>query len=227
VGARRHHILTPGWMADVLAAEPGDVAPPLKKPDDPVRIVQTSGTTGTGKCFLVTRRMTDALTAEWQWGYALTAESWCLQTLPFTVRATFDLGSACLRAGGTVVLESRMSTLEALSAHPVTHAILLPIYLKGMLDQLPADFVKPRDLTVLSFGAPIAEPLRERAMARLATRLCDLYGTVEVAIVSAIWRRGADGFGTLWPSVRAEAVDEHGTPVPAGEMGGSGSRPRA
>src|SRR5581483_11162844 len=123
VGARRHHILTPGWMADVLAAEPGDVAPPLKKPDDPVRIVQTSGTTGAGKCFLVTRRMSDALTAEWQWGYALTAESWCLQTLPFTVRATFDLGSACLRAGGTVVLESRMSTLEALSAHPVTHAI--------------------------------------------------------------------------------------------------------
>jgi acyl-coenzyme A synthetase/AMP-(fatty) acid ligase len=218
-GARRHHVLTPQWIEEVLASEPSDVDIPPKHPDDLVRIVRTSGTTGTSKRFLVTRRMSDCLTALWQWGYELTQESRQLQTLPFTVRATFDLASACLRAGGTVVLEGRMTPIDAIAAHAITHVILLPIHLKGALDQMPPDFVKPRALTVLSFGAGIAEPLRERAMERLATALCDLYGTVEVAIVSAIWQRGADGFGIVWPSVRVEAVDERGASVPPGEMG--------
>jgi acyl-coenzyme A synthetase/AMP-(fatty) acid ligase len=218
-GARRQHALTPQWIEQVFAGEPGDVFAPPKHPDDPVRIVRTSGTTGTSKRFLVTRRMSDTLTAQWQWGYGLSRHSRYLQTLPLVVRATFDLGCACLRAGGILVLESRMTSIDAISAHAITHIILLPIHLQGALDQLPPDFVKPRDLTVLSFGAGIAEPLRERAMARLATALADLYGTVEVTIVSAIWQRGADGFGTLWPTVHAEAVDERGVPVPAGEMG--------
>jgi acyl-coenzyme A synthetase/AMP-(fatty) acid ligase len=218
-GARRAHALTPRWIKEVLAGEPSDLVVPPKHPDDPVRIVRTSGTTGASKWFLVTRRMTDSLIAQWQWGYGLSKATRQLQTLAFIVRATFDLGSASLRAGGTVVLESRTTVLDAISDHAITHVILLPIYLKDLLDQMPPEFVKPRGLTVLSFGAGIAEPLRERAMARLATALGDLYGTVEVTIVSAIWNSGAEGFGTLWPGARAEIVDERGVVVPPGVVG--------
>lgn len=219
-GARRYQALSPSWIEDALAgAGPGDVPAPLKKPDDPVRIVRTSGTTGLSKRFLVTRRMHDALSVQWQWGFALGPRSRYLQTLPFLVRATFDLGSACLRAGGTLVLESRMPMVDAVSAHAITHAIVLPINLKASLDRLPPDFTKPRELSIVSFGAALSDTLRERAMARLATSVCDLYGTVEVSIASAIWRPGMDGFGTVWPGARVEAVDERGAVVPPGEMG--------
>ena len=218
-GARRHHVLTPSWIEDVLGRPEEDVtALPAKAPDDPVRIVRTSGTTGESKRFLVTRRMHESLTASWQWGFALTPRSRYLQTVSLTVRATYDLGSACLRAGGTLVLESRMNALPAIAAHAITHAILLPVHLKGELELLPGDFPKPRDLTIVSFGAGISAALREKAMARLTTALCDLYGTVEVGSVSTSWR-DTDGFGTLWPQVQAEAVDEHDRSVPPGEMG--------
>lgn len=219
-GARNCQALTPSWIEDALSGANTERAPePRKMPDDPVRIVETSGTTGLGKRFLVTRRMHDALSAQWKWGFALDPRSRYLQTLPLVVRATFDLGSACLRAGGTLVLESRMQVVEAVSAYAITHAIVLPLHLKASLDQLPANFTKPRELTIVSFGAALSDTLRERAMARWATSICDLYGTVEVSIVSAIWRPGMEGFGTVWPGARVATVDDSDAAVRPGETG--------
>ena len=219
-GARRRVVLTPSWIDDALAGAPPDGLPaPPKMPDDPVRIVRTSGTTGASKRFLVTRRMHDGSTAQYQWGCAMGPRSRYLQTLPLVVRAIFDLGSACLRVGGTLVLESRMPAIDAISAYAITHAVVLPIHLRTVLDRLRPDFAKPRELTIVSFGAALSEALRDRAMARLATSICDLYGTVEVSITSTIWRPGMDGFGTVQPGARVEAVDERDTVVPRGEMG--------
>ncbi|HLJ21989.1 MAG TPA: class I adenylate-forming enzyme family protein [Stellaceae bacterium] len=218
--ARRVLALTQPWIEAALSGLDHDGEPlPAKSPDDPVRIVLTSGTTGVSKRFLVTRRMHEALSMQWQWGFALGRGSRYLQTLPLAIRATYDLGCASLRAGGALVLETRMSPIAAIAAHAVTHAILLPIVLQSELDRLPADFAKLRALTIVSFGAPVSDSLRKRAIERLATELCDLYGTVEVSIVSAIWRSNSEGFGTLWPQVQAEAVDDRGQPVPPGEPG--------
>ena len=219
-GAKRYHALTPSWLDEARARADGPLAPlPAKGPEDPVRIVRTSGTTGESKCFLVTRGMHDALSAQWQSGFRLDRQSRYLQTLAFRVRATYDLGSACLRAGGTVLLERRMSALEVMARQEFTHVILLPVFLKALLDRLPASFPKPRDLTIVAFGAALSEGLRNKATERLATVVCDLYGTVEIGIVSGISQPGEDGFGTLWPQVEAEAVDEEHRPVPPGEVG--------
>jgi 2,3-dihydroxybenzoate-AMP ligase len=218
--AKRRHALTRPWIQGVLArANEGEEPALPKTPDDPVRIVQTSGTTGANKRFLITRRMHDSLNVQWRWVFGLDHRCRYLQTLPLVVRATYDLGSACLRSGGTLVLESRMGTIEALTAHSITHAILLPVQLGGTMDHLAPDFAKPRELTIVSFGAAVSPTLREKVTARLATSLCDLYGTVEVAAVSTIWRPDTDGFGTLLPQVQAEAVDDRDEPVPLGEMG--------
>ena len=219
-GARRHHALTEPWIQGALALpHDGEAQPLTKTPNDPVRIVRTSGTTGANKRFLVTRRMHDSLVAQWQWGFALSRRSRYLQTLPLTVRAAYDLGSACLRSGGTVVIDARMGVIEALVAHAITHVILLPAHIKSELDRLPPDFTKPRDLTIVSFGAAVSRALQDRAIARLAAGLCDLYGTVEVGTVSAMWQHDPDGFGALWPQAQAEVVDEQGDPVPSGKMG--------
>jgi non-ribosomal peptide synthetase component F len=56
-GARRHHALTEPWIQGALALpHDGEALPSAKTPDDPVRIVRTSGATGANKRFLVTRR---------------------------------------------------------------------------------------------------------------------------------------------------------------------------
>ena len=219
-GARRHFAITPDWIDGVLALPDGGPEPALPKaPDDLLRIVRTSGTTGASKRFLVTRRMHDSLSAQWIWAFGLTARARYLLTLPFVVRAVYDLGTACLRMGGTIVSDNRASVPDALTSHAVTHAIFLPINLKTLLDQLPPGFAKPRDLMILSFGAAVSRALRERATQRLATALCDLYGTVEVAAICTAWRHDPEGFGTLWPLVQVEVLDERGAPAPPGTIG--------
>ncbi len=217
-GARRHHTLTQAWVDDLWAQPPGrDALASAKSPDDPVRIVRTSGTTGASKRFLVTRRMHDALTTLWRGVFRLTPHSRYLQTLSMVVRATFDFGSTVLRTGGTIVLES--GALTAIAAHGITHAILLPGFLKAALDRLPPDFAKPQGLTIVSFGAAVSDALREHAARSLSADLCDLYGTVELGGVSTIWRAGAEGFGTILPGIQVEAVDQKDAPVPEGKMG--------
>jgi len=82
---------------------------------------------------------------------------------------------------------------------------------------LPEDFVKPADLTILSLGARVSRALRDKAIARLATDVCDLYGSNEAGFVSST--RGNAEIGTVWPGVQIEVVDERDRPVPSGELG--------
>jgi len=220
--SRRQHVITPEWRRDVLApfragAEPEPAA--SKAPDDPVRLLRTSGTMGPAKHVVVLRRMHEAMIAEGIACFGLNQRSRYLQSMPLFVRAAFDFGSGVLRMGGTLVLETRMGLAAAAGTHEVTHAIYLPALLKAALDELPGNFVKPRDLTIMTFGAGIPETLRERATARLVTRLCDLYGTVEMGAISASWGGEGDGFGTPWPGAEIEVVDEEDRVLAPGNSG--------
>ncbi len=137
--------LTRPWIQGVLARRANEGEEPAlpKTPDDPVRIVQTSGTTGANKRFLITRRMHDSLNVQWRWVFGLDHRCRYLQTLPLVVRATYDLGSACLRSGGTLVLESRMGTIEALK--PRTRSPMLfscPSNSGAPMDHLAPDFAE-------------------------------------------------------------------------------------
>jgi hypothetical protein len=56
------------------------------------------------------------------------------------MRGTYDCSCACLRAGGTILIETRKTTTQALCANTVTHLLVLPMHLKAILDELPPDF---------------------------------------------------------------------------------------
>ncbi|HKX08203.1 MAG TPA: class I adenylate-forming enzyme family protein [Stellaceae bacterium] len=213
-GAPRTHLVPTAWLRDVLANGEEDAEPALEtQPDDPIRIVLTSGTTGRPKTLLYTRRVHDASINKTLWFGGFTARSRYLLALHQTVAGP----TACIRAGGTVVIEERIPQAEAIATHGITHTTLPPFTLKRILDDLPPDFAKPADLTILSFGAGISKALRERALARLATDVCDMYSANEVGWVSSI--SGTAEIGTIWPSVRVEVVDAHDRPLPFGEVG--------
>ena len=217
-GPVRRHALTEDWIAAALSSQEAE-APPAPAADDSVRIVSTSGTTGPAKRFLVRRGAQDARTAQWITSFNISRSSRYLASIPLAMRGTFDCGCACLRVGGTIVLETRKPTTQALCAHTVTHLLVLPMHLRAILDELPPDFPKPQDLTVVSFGGRVPQELRERATKRLASALCETYGTSEVCTIGMIWGSDTEGFGTIPPRARVEVLDERGNSLPNGQVG--------
>jgi acyl-coenzyme A synthetase/AMP-(fatty) acid ligase len=153
-----------------------------------------------------------------------TNRSRCLTNLPFTLNGSYLFAVACVRAGGTVISEKRLSVMQAISAHAITHVMLLPIHLRALLDGLPECFEKPTELLVLSLGAPLSEALRAKAMARLASRVCDLFGIQEAGNIAWIVSGGRGGVATLWPDVQAQIVDAAGVPLSSGQPGRLGVR---
>ena len=219
-GVRPRLAVTKDWLARAMAGMHADRAMPPQPPDDiPARLLRTSGTTGVAKWFQIPRRVHEGMINERIRNFAMTTRSRQLFTLTFRVRAVYEFVSACLRAGGTIVCDITARWAEQISSAGITHAIFLPIVLARILEELPPNFVKPAALTVVCFGAHLSPSLRERATARLATGICDIYGTIEVGSICESWRADDDGFGTLFPKVRAEALDEQGAPVPPGTPG--------
>lgn len=218
--AKRQHTITPEWLRGVFGhAVPEQVPSPPKAADDIVRIGRTSGTTGDSKLLGFTRQQRDARVNGQVWGAELTRGSRCLVGLPLTVNSSYVLVMGAFQWGATVIAERRMDFVRAISAHAVSHIVMLPVHLRVMLDGLPADFQKPTTLTIISIGAPVTEALRERAMARLATRVCDLYGCQEVGNIAWRTMAGSGGIATVWPNVEVEVVDDADVPAPMGHAG--------
>jgi len=223
VGARRHHAITREWLehAFALDGEHDDPAP-SRAPDDPVRILRTSGTTASPKRILHPRSLHDAWVTRWIVMSGLTRRSRLLLTMPFSVNGMYACATACLRAGGTVVamdLPESRDIARAIADHAITALILVPIQIGGLLDALPDGFAKPAGLTLCCFGATVSGALRRPALARLATDLIDMYGSNEAGFIASTGASRDDGVSAIWPGVRVEIVDEYDAPVPSGQSG--------
>jgi acyl-coenzyme A synthetase/AMP-(fatty) acid ligase len=218
-----HQALTRDWLAAALALTGDDAAADAPAVgDEPVRLVRTSGTTGSAKRLHMTRSMLELWIGRWIWYPGLGRQSRLLLTLPANAAGGYAQAAACLRAGGTAVGETLTSPADAARAiadHAITHVTLLPIHLKQVLDELPTGFRRPPSLTVTSFGASISPTLRERALACLATELSDLYGCNEVGFICAARSTAGEAAGAVLPGVTVEVVDDHERPLPLGQAG--------
>jgi acyl-coenzyme A synthetase/AMP-(fatty) acid ligase len=212
--AARRYEATSDWLRRALARAGGDeaAAEPTLGPDEGLRIVQTSGTTGTPKRLLYSRQVHEGSIAAMMWFANFTHRSRYLGVAPSVAVPT-----ACIRAGGTVVFEGRMAAAEALAAHAITHVKVVPIVLKRLLDELPGGFAGSADLKVFSSGAPLSSGLRSRVRTRLAAAISDIYGTFEAGFVSSI--HDDTPFGSVWPGVEVEVVGDDDEPVPPGNVG--------
>lgn len=217
VGAARHAVITQDWVAATLARPPEDAACRVPgAPDDPVRILRSSGTTGRPKRLVVTRRSYEPRMPVHAWHYFFTKDSRYLLTLPFSANPSYGAATGCLRTGGTVVAEAfegGRGLARLITAQGITHVMLQPIMLKQVLDDLPPGFVKPAELTVVSLGSAIADELCERARKRLATEVLDLFGCNEVGGVTRRRTSLNDKFAEVWPEIEVETVDDNDRPV--------------
>src|SRR5262249_12057418 len=93
-GAQRSHAISPEWVADVRArpeVEPGGT---MGAPEDIIRIIRTSGTTGRSKRIALTRRMYGAWTERWAWSLGITDRSRYLLTMSFASTGRHTLTNA-------------------------------------------------------------------------------------------------------------------------------------
>lgn len=215
----RQQSITPEWIESVLALPPDDAPGPTVPSDATVRITWTSGTTGAPKRLNFSLRLFAAWRAKWTWLWGLTPQSRYLVTMSFSVGGVYACAAGCLCAGATVVHDRWPNAIQALISNGITHVLLLPILLRNILDELPQDCAKPAHLIVSSFGAGLSDSLRERALARLAGEVWDMYGANEVDWVCATSKASVDGVKTLLPGVHAQVVDERDEPLPEGMVG--------
>ena len=217
---KRRQAITPEWLQEVRALpEVDERTLPPKSDSDLVRILRTTGTTGTPKLLCSSRRTLEVRSDSWTWRLGLDRNARHLITLALDVPATATLATAVIRVGGTAVLENRVHLAEALLTHDITHLALFPIHLRRLLEDLPADYRKPRDLSLVTFGATLSDALRGEAMAHLASFVEDTYGSHETGFISRIVAMGTGGVGSVSPVVEVQVVDESGVPVPYGRLG--------
>lgn len=221
-GAVRHRSIARAWVADTLARSDDGPVYAEWAAGDPLRILRSSGTTGRPKRLVVTRGMNEPRIAGYAWQYQFTRPSRYLLTLPFSAGPMYGAATACLRAGGTVVtepFEGGGGAARAIARHGITHVMLQPIMLKRVLDDLPRDFAKPAQLTIVTLGSALSDELSARALEHLATEVTDVFGCNEVGGVSRRRATLRDRFSEVSPGVEVETVDERDRPVPGGEPG--------
>ncbi|HVM82109.1 MAG TPA: class I adenylate-forming enzyme family protein [Stellaceae bacterium] len=220
--ARRHLSLTADWLRRAWAGSGAETDAAPAGPEDPVRVLQSSGTTGAPKRVVLLRRMFEARVRQFAAQFEFTSRSLYLLTAGLNVWHVYGVATACLRAGGAVVTDfvtGKLGLAQAVTAHGITQVSLFPITLKRVLEELPQDFVKPPNLAIHSFGAPITEALRDLALERLAVDLYRNYGCNEAAAAFASRTSRKDGFASVWPDTTVEIVDDEDRLLPPGSIG--------
>jgi acyl-CoA synthetase (AMP-forming)/AMP-acid ligase II len=209
--ARRVHVADGDWTRSVRQSTPqGPLVAAPAGPDTPMRIVCSSGTTGSLKQMVHTGRVREFWLRQYLFRTGFTRESRYLVAMGFHIEAIHTYATACIRMGGTCVHVPDADIPRALSEHEVTHATFAPHMLTGLLDGLPEEHRALPGLTIFTISAPVRQQERERIRRMLAGEVVESYGTQEVA---AICTMEADGTGTVMPDITVEVVDDDGNPV--------------
>jgi acyl-CoA synthetase (AMP-forming)/AMP-acid ligase II len=223
-GGWNTQVLTPDWIAAVFAEpDAGPLPRAPRTPQDLVRIIRTSGTTGDAKRLYHQRALVEARQELVAWLYRdAPLGGSLLLNLPLSIGGTILTAMWSIRSGYTLVHHKAGTMAELLpliGRYRVARMSLLPIQLEQLLDALPVDWVKPAALEIVGFGAAVPEPLRRRALERLATVVTEVYGANEGGVVSVVRRPGTGGFGTILPHAEIEIVDDADRALPDGTPG--------
>jgi acyl-coenzyme A synthetase/AMP-(fatty) acid ligase len=214
--AGRVHIVDQTWADEVLALTPDlpiETAP--VNPDTPVRIVKSSGTTGSFKCMMQPWKFREHYLEGYQFRAGFNRDSRFLVTMGLVVEPFNIYASNCVRMGGVCIYDSREGIAENLSKQAITHLVVPPYILMQLLENLPANYEKAANLIVITIGAAVSKEIRDRVKRDFADDLIESYGAQEIGVVATM---NENGMGALLPGVEAEVVDEEDRPI-IGEAG--------
>lgn len=195
------------------------------QPDAPCRLVVSSGTTGTPKKALLTRRdVHERLRANAR-AYGLHPGARLATTMSTQAIGGFTMPLSCWAAGGAVVMASvpaGHALLHLLRLRP--HVLFLSVVqLAELMDTLPPDYQASYQPRVYVAGSAIPSALARSVLLRVTQSLFVVYGSTEAGTVTMAHAARADGrpgfTGHVVPSAQVEIVDGQHRPVPAGQPG--------
>jgi acyl-CoA synthetase (AMP-forming)/AMP-acid ligase II len=197
---------------------------PLHDWDAPVRLVLSSGTTGTPKMVLFTRGQHYDRCRAQIIAHQLTRESRFLTTMSMNTAGGLVMPQACWGAGGRVCLvQLREGESEAAVLRLDPNVLMVSTsQLEDMLKHLPPSYVPTSRLTVYVAGSVLPRALNRRARLRFGN-LVMIYGSTEMGTVTHAPAVAIDTNPTLTgyivPPAQVQVVDAQGEPVPPGDVG--------
>ena len=207
-GAGTHHSLPPDWRA--LAKDYAQAPVAGLSDSDPVRLVRSSGTTGTPKKIIIRRGRQHRWLAYLAFSAGYGPQTRFYVAASFPVNAFYMRAVLCLRMGGCLL----MGGLSMLSR--ATHTWMLPTTLELVMEELPAGFVKPERLEISTAGAALPSATRLRVCGSLASSIVNSYGSNEVGPVCIM---AEDGRGVVVPGTEVQIVDDQDRELPVGQPG--------
>jgi acyl-coenzyme A synthetase/AMP-(fatty) acid ligase len=202
-------MLSPGSAPDALRRD--------IPPDQIVRVLRTSGTTGRPKSMPLSHatrqrrlhRTMNRIASE------IMPMPRLLCAYPLYI-GLFDVRVlGVLYHGGTVFFASQTDVPRLIAAGAVNYVIFSPFDVDTVLNSGAAP-PSGGKLCIEVFGATVALSLRERIRQQLRAEVANKYALNETNTIAVI---GDDGIGTLEPDMEIRIVDDLGRDVPPGQPG--------
>ncbi len=205
-----------GWIDEIRRETPENpIRTERLNRETPLRITRSSGTTGSLKCMYHTAAIREFWIENYLFCTGVNRRSRYLMSIGFTIEAMQYYATACVRMGGTCIYDGRTDLADVLTKQNISHVALPTFVLKQLLDGMPHDYVKPKDLTIYLISAAVPPDVRAKVRKYLANETLESYGTSECG---GICDMDGDANGVVRPGVIAEVVDDDEQPV-FGEVG--------
>jgi acyl-CoA synthetase (AMP-forming)/AMP-acid ligase II len=217
---------TDSYETFLAAADPAEPAVDVD-PEEPCTVMFSSGTTSRPKGIVSSHRARALACLIYAAEFGLSFEARTLHTTPLYHNSTLILCLSTLAVGGCVVLDRHFDarrTLALCHQERITHALLVPTQLNRILGSASAASSRmPATLRCLvSVGEPLAEPIRQRVLSEMTSRLYILYGTSEgLATVLRPEQQPSHGSSVGLPVLHTEirVVGDAGAEMPPDTIG--------
>jgi acyl-coenzyme A synthetase/AMP-(fatty) acid ligase len=213
--------LSPEWVEETFKSSAEPVAPYAFDQDDPVRIVLSSGTTGTPKKMVLTLKVVEARILFG--GLSMIAHRRLHVAIGLDTETGFRGPLVAWGTGFPIVYpQVGFAWSDFLARARLDAVLLVPIQLDQLLRTLPADFRRQDSLSLIVVSGSLPASLYERASARLTSTLFVTYGSTEAGYTSTSspWSAQSRGLANIvTPMTEVQIVDDNDQPLPAGVTG--------
>ncbi|HEY8361084.1 MAG TPA: class I adenylate-forming enzyme family protein [Ramlibacter sp.] len=181
--------------------------------EEPQRLIRTSGSSGRSRLMVMDRGAFEHWLQLARVSSGIGTQLRLLMLGPLVVHTAYSRSSACLRAGGLLMIGHGRDIAQLAP----TRIWGLPLHLERLLRELPAGYVSPRTVGVDSVGGLLSAQLRAQVQAAFGGRLSNRYGLNEASSICDDLDAGGVGVISAGADVRIE--DGEGNELPPGVDG--------